>query len=334
MRSTLAGPAAAALQPSSRLQYLSGIGPRRAEAFERLGLTTLEHLVRHYPRTWLDARRFVRIGELKPRELVTVVGRVRSSAARRTRAGRTDFVALVEDGSGSLSCYFFGQPFLARTLRPGTRVVVSGELDPLERRMLNPLFEVVEGDLETLLHAGRLVPVHALTRGITARGMRAAIRRALDQAAAAVADPVPDDVRAAGNLAPLAEALENIQFPPDEEAHERARARLAFEELFLLQSVLELRRRLLAEEGRGLVTAGPGTLAKRATQALPFRLTADQEQAIAEIVADLRAPRPMHRMLIGDVGSGKTVVALLAALHVIETGRQVVFMAPTEILTR
>src|SRR6266850_457363 len=221
MRSTLAGPAAAALQPSSRLQYLSGIGPRRAEAFEHLGLTTLEHLVRHYPRTWLDARRFVRIGELKPRELVTVVGRVRSSAARRTRAGRTDFVALVEDGSGSLSCYFFGQPFLSRTLRPGTQVVVSGELDPLERRMPNPLFEVMEGDVETLLHTGRLVPVHALTKGITARGMRSAVRLALDAIAGRLPDPLPPGVAAtpdgAGTM-PLAEALAQIHFPDDDAA--------------------------------------------------------------------------------------------------------------------
>ena len=119
------------LEPSSRLQFLPGIGPARALLFERLGLSTLEQLMRHYPRTYLDARRFVRIAELRPGELVTVVGTVRGAAALRTRAGRTDFLASVEDGSGALGCYFFGQPFLARTLRKGARVVVSGELDPL-----------------------------------------------------------------------------------------------------------------------------------------------------------------------------------------------------------
>src|SRR5258705_6358742 len=216
MRTTLPEPAAAGLKPESRLQYLSGIGPRRAETFARLGLTTLEQLVRHYPRTWLDARRFVRIGELEPHQLVTVVGRVRSSAARRTRAGRSDFAALIEDGSGSLTCYFFGQPFLARTLTPGTEVVVSGELDPLERRMLNPLFEVMEGDVESLLHTGRLVPVHALTRGMTARGMRSAVRSALDAVADQLPDPLPQQISAgpgagAGTgLLPLPEALRQI----------------------------------------------------------------------------------------------------------------------------
>ena len=119
------------LEPSSRVQFLRGVGPARAALFERLGLITLEDLLRHYPRAYLDARRFVRIAELKPGELVTVEGRVKHAAALRTRGGRTDFVATLEDGSGTLACYFFGQPFLARTIRRGARVVVSGELDSL-----------------------------------------------------------------------------------------------------------------------------------------------------------------------------------------------------------
>src|SRR5262245_25187 len=325
---------APALRPDSRLQYLPGIGPKRALLFEKLGLHTVEQLLRHYPRDYLDARTFVPVKDLKPGELLTVEGTIRHAAALRTRGGRTDFSASVADSTGQVACYFFGQPFLARTLKAGTRVVVSGEVDPLERRMLNPLFEVIEGDLETLLHAGRMVPIHPLTRGLTGRGMRAAVRRALDLAAGAVTDPLPAGVVRGQSLMPLARALEEIHFPADEAARGRARERLAFEELFLQQSVLELRRRVLEEAGRGLVTAGPGRLAERAQSALPFALTDDQQQALREIVADLRAPRPMHRLLIGEVGSGKTVVALLAALHVIEAGHQAAFMAPTEILAR
>ena len=323
------------LEPVSRLQFLPGVGPSRAEAFARLGLATLEHLMRHYPRTWLDARRFVRIADLRPGELLTVEGTVHSAVAVRTRAGRTDFQVALDDGSGArLGLYFFGQPYLARTLQRGARVVVSGELDPVERRMLNPLFEVVEGEMEALLHVGRLVPVHALTKGITARGMRAAVRRALDAAAAAVRDPLPASVVAASGLVPLAEALQQIHFPEDESRLAAARRRLAFEELFLLQAVLELRRQALAQEGRGMRTAGEGGLAARAQAALPYTLTADQTRALEEIVTDLRSGTPMHRMLQGDVGSGKTVVAFLAALHVLEAGHQVAFMAPTEILAR
>src|SRR5262245_350862 len=138
------------LKPSTRLQFLRGIGPARARDYERLGLVTLGDLVRHYPRTWLDARRFVRIGEMKPGEMVTVVGTVKRAVALRTRGGRTDFTCTVADESGALHAYFFGQPFLARTLRAGVKVVLSGEVDPLEGRMQNPMFEVLEGDLEDL----------------------------------------------------------------------------------------------------------------------------------------------------------------------------------------
>jgi ATP-dependent DNA helicase RecG len=299
-----------------------------------MGLVTIEDLLRHYPRTYLDARRFVSIREIEPGALVTVSGAVRSAAATRTRSGRTDFMAAIDDGTGQLSCYFFGQSFLARTLTRGTRVVVSGELDPIERKMMNPLFEVVEGDVEQLLHVGRLVPVHALTKGISARIMRRIVRTALDRVAASVVDPIPDTVARAHGLETLARALEQIHFPDTDESLAAAHRRLVFEELFTLQTVLALRRRVRSETGRGFVTAGPGGLAARAREALPFTLTADQERAVAEIVADMRAERPMQRLLLGDVGSGKTVVALLAGLHAIEAGLQVAFMAPTEILAQ
>src|SRR5438046_4998212 len=123
--STLQPPRSKPLEPSGRLQYLSGVGPNRAASLERLGLFTVEDLLRHYPRAYLDARRFVRIADLKPGELMTAEGKVKHAAALRTRSGRTDFVATIDDGSGTLACYFFGQPFLARTFRVGARVVVS-----------------------------------------------------------------------------------------------------------------------------------------------------------------------------------------------------------------
>jgi ATP-dependent DNA helicase RecG len=322
------------LDPHTRVQFLPGIGPQRALAFERLGIVTLEHLVRHYPRTWLDASRFVSVQALRPGELLTIVGEVRHAAALRTRNGRGDFAATVTDGTGTLPCYFYGQSFLARTLKPGTRVVVSGVITGAERQMLNPMFEVVEGDLESLLHAGRLVPVHALTRGVTARGFRQAVRRALDAVADRVPDPVPAAVTAARALLPLGEALRDLHFPVSAAALEAARRRLAFEELFLLQMVMELRRRALAEEGRALALAGSGALAAHVRAALPFTLTPGQDAAVRDVVADLARPRPMHRLVVGDVGSGKTVVALLAACAAIEAGQQAALLVPTEILAR
>jgi ATP-dependent DNA helicase RecG len=316
-----------------RLQFLPGIGPQKAILFERLGLTTLEDLLRHYPRTYLDARRSVRIGDLTPGELVTVSGTVRSAAAMRTRAGRTDFLASIEDGSGLLPCYFFGQPFLARVLTRGKRVVVSGELDPIDRRMLNPMFEVVEHEVAELLHVGRLVPVHALTKGLTARAVRRAVSAALEHADRAP-DPVPAEIANRLELGPLGTALRQIHFPEDDARLDAARRRLVFEELFLLQTVMEMRRRVLEERGRGLISAGTGDLARRVVDRLPFALTSDQARAASEIVEDMRRDRPMQRLLLGDVGSGKTIVALIAALHAIEAGHQAAFLAPTEILAR
>ncbi len=337
---TVTRSAAPHLDPTSRLQFLPKVGPARAGAFERLGLTSVEDLMRHYPRGYLDARRFVPIAEIAqtaraaPGGLLTVRGTIRSAAALRTRSGRSDFSLALSDGTGTIGCYFFGQSFLARTLRRGTEIVVSGEYDPFERRMTNPLFEVVEGDVADFLHVGRLIPIHRLTKGLHARAMRSAVRAALDAAAARLADPLPAEVTRERGLVSLARALEDIHFPKTDHDLAEARRRLAFEELFLLQSVLALRKRALGEHARGLASAGPGELAARAEQALPFELTPDQRTALREIVTDLRREHPMQRLLLGDVGSGKTVVALLAALHAIEAGHQVAFLAPTEILAR
>ena len=334
VQNTAPPPRAFEVTPADSIRFLPGIGPARARPFERLGLGSLESLLRHYPRGYLDARRFLPIRDLKPGEIVTVSGTVKHAALLRTRGGRTDFSVTVTDETGRLACYFFGQPFLARTLKPGTRVVVSGELDAGEPRMLNPLFELFEGDLESLLEVGRLVPIHALTQGLSARTMRRAVRAALERAVHLVPDPLPADLARAEGLMPLDQALRSIHYPEDDARLAAARLRLAFEELFLLQTVLELRRSALRSSARGLAHAGSGQLAARGIAALPFALTPDQSAALSEIVADLAAPRPMHRMLLGDVGSGKTVVAWLAALHVLEAGHSVAFMAPTEILAR
>src|SRR5205085_2500992 len=169
---------------------------------------------------------------------------------------------------------------------------------------------------------------------VTARALREAVREALDEVADRLEDPLPADLRQARGLPGLGAALRGIHYPDDPDGLERARRRLAFEELFLVQMVLAVRRRALEESGAGLVTAGGGELARRAMSALPWALTADQRRALDEIAADMKRARPMQRMLHGDVGSGKTVVALVAALHAIEAGHQVAFMAPTEILAR
>jgi ATP-dependent DNA helicase RecG len=324
------------LEPSSRVQFLPGAGPARGELLARLGIHTVADLVLHVPRAYLDATRSAAIRDLAPGRLTTVAGRITHAHVIRTRGGRADFTATVRDQTGSLECYWFGQSFLQRTLRPGRDLVVSGELDEhVQRRFVNPLFEVLEPGAEReTLHVGRIVPVHAVTQGLGAKGMRRLVHAALEEVADRMPDPLPAGLAERHGLPARSVALRHIHFPPDAAALEAARHRLAFEEFLLLETVLQLRRRAFHQEGRGLVTAGPGEWARRARAKLPFPLTAGQERALAEIVGDLRRPSPMHRLLVGDVGSGKTVVAFLAAAHVLEAGFQVAFMAPTEILAR
>ena len=265
-----------------------------------------------------------------------MVGEVKHAAALRTRGGRGDFAATVTDGTGTLSCYFFGQSFLARTLRPGVRVVVSGEWDAIDRRMSNPLFEVIEGDLEQLLHVGRLVPVHALTRASARADCARALRHALDAVADLVPDPVPARVSAArGYLSRWRRRCARFTFPMTRRRSRRRARRLVFEELFLLQMVMELRRRVL---GRGGPRAGDSPAAARSRTACRrrcpsrSRTTSPPRSPTSRPTCAARAP--CTGCVIGDVGSGKTVVALLAAAHVLEAGHQVAFMAPTEVLAR
>ncbi|MGH7726391.1 MAG: ATP-dependent DNA helicase RecG [Candidatus Eiseniibacteriota bacterium] len=322
------------LTPTTQVQFLPGVGPRRAAALARLGIATLEDLLRHVPRDYLDARRTMPIARLVPRELVTVVGKVTYARVRQAR-GRSDLVTRVEDPSGALGVRWFGQGFLARTIREGDTLALIGRLVPGPgREFANPLFEVLEGDVTELLNAGRIVPRHPLTAGIAGRLLRGWMRAALDAIGPALAreDPLPAALRARLALPALNAALEFVHFPPDPKAAETGRRRLAFEELLVVQLVLAIRRRARAESGRALVTARGMARARAVIAALPFTPTAAQKRAVNEIVRDMKRDRSMHRLLVGDVGSGKTVVALIAAACAVEAGHQVALMAPTEIL--
>ncbi len=316
------------------VQFLPGVGPRRAALLEKLGVRILDDLLLHVPREYLDARQVRPIASLRPDELVTVVGVVQGHELRSAR-GRSDLRLRVVDASGVLGVIFFGQGFLARALPDGATVALIGQLTPGPgRTFANPLFEVLPDDATAQLAAGRIVPRHALTAGISGRQLRAWIRAALDATAEdlAAAEPLPAPLRARLELPGLAAALEAVHFPPDLVAAERARRRLAFDELLAVQLVLAVRRRAREESGVGLVTARGVARARAAIAALPFAPTGAQKRAVNEIVRDMREPRSMHRLLVGDVGTGKTAVALLAAACAAEAGFQVAFMAPTEIL--
>ncbi len=334
---------ATASQPTSRqprlesatlVQFLPGIGPFRAGLLARLGIVTLEDLLMHAPREYLDARRTVPIAQIPPAGLVTVVARVDAVETRRAR-NRVDLTARVSDASGVLSVRWFGQGFLAKAITEGQMLVLVGELGPGPGRFfLNPLFESLEVGPGAVEGAGRILPRHPLTAGVSARALRRWVKDALDalKDELTVEDPLPVALREELGLPGLFDAFEAVHFPRAPEDAERGRKRLAFDELLMAQLVLALRRRARAETSAALVTAQGMARARAAIAALPFTPTGAQKRAVNEIVLDMKARRSMHRMLVGDVGTGKTVVALLAAVCAVEAGFQVAVMAPTEIL--
>ncbi|MBI3948250.1 MAG: ATP-dependent DNA helicase RecG [Armatimonadetes bacterium] len=309
------------------VQYVKGVGPRRAEQLSKLGVQTVGHLLRHLPRRHEDRSR------LKPIRLVahgaaeTVSGSVTGAATERRR-GLMITRVLLADESGSAQLVWFNQPHVQRRFPVGTRLVAHGKV---ERRygaiqISSPECEVITGG--DMVGMGRIVPVYPLTEGLSQPAVRNAIFSLLPHLRG-LPDTLPAAVRERHALVDLAEALAGIHFPESWEARDAALRRLVFEEFFRLQ--LRLAARKTAEEARSGI-AFHADVADEIAAMLPFTLTGAQARVLAEIQADMRAPRPMHRLLQGDVGSGKTAVAAAAALAAIRSGFQVGLMAPTETL--
>lgn len=318
------------------VQFLKGVGPVRARALARLGIATAGDLLRHYPRRWLDRTRTDTIGSLRPGQEATVCGEVLTSGGRRSRGGRSLQTVSVGDDTGVLFCQWFGQSYVLKQFRSGTRVLLSGQVQIYNGRkqIVHPDYEILDAAADgDPVHTGRLVPVYPLTAGVGQHWLRRLIHATLEALAPAVEDPLPAELRHACGLEDLGPALWGIHFPDDAAARDAARRRLAYDEIFLIQLALGLRRR--GRNGaEGIRLEAPGDLTRRLVAGLPFALTGAQRRVLAEILRDLRSGRVMHRLVQGDVGSGKTLVALIAALFVIEQGRQAVLMAPTEVLAR
>jgi len=316
----------ATLRPDDPIAQARGVGAKRAESLERLGIERVEDLLLYLPRRLEDRRNLVTIGALRRGKDASVRGEVVAIDQLRLRRGMTVVKAAVGDGSGYLYAVWFNQPWVARQLRRGERIDLFGkvELSRGEVQMRSPVWEPAGTGQEI----GRLVPIYPATEGLSDRYIRSLISRNLDNVLPKIEDPLPVEVRTSMGLPSKQDALRTIHFPPDPEAFERARRRLAVEELYLLQLGLLASVRMEV----GVPHAGDGQISSSLLASLPFRLTKPQAAALREIGEDLRRPRRMMRLLQGDVGSGKTLIAVLAALHVIEAGYQVALMVPTEIL--
>jgi len=333
------------------LQYLKGVGPRRAADLQRVGLSTVEDLLDRFPIRYEDRGSFQTISALRPGVSASIAGEIISCGIRPTRRPRFKiFEMLVRDRTGALRAVFFNQPFLNDVFHPHQRVILFGRLELSSHglQMQNPQYEILKADgdgegsaepEDETLHTGRIVPIYEKTGTLTTKMQRAIVHQALTGLPETIVDPLPAEVRSRQQLIERRTALLDVHFPPAgtpidalNAFRSPAQRRLIFEEFFLFQLGLVLRRRQFDAERKPRSVIVNDDIRESARRVLPFRLTGDQKKAIAEIVEDMKRPQPMNRLLQGDVGSGKTIVALMAALVAMENGFQVTFMAPTEIL--
>jgi ATP-dependent DNA helicase RecG len=310
---------------------LRGVGPKKVAALAEVGVASVLDLLTTYPRRWVDRTEEARVTDLEPGREALVLVTVRSVSKRPTRNRRTMVTAQVGDGSGRMSAVFFNQPWRERQLQPGMTVALFGRADTYRGslQMTNPVVDLI-GD-----RTGRIVPIYPQSEKADLNTWEIAgwVESALERCTArGLADPVPADVLERLHLIGRQQALFGIHAPETMAQKEEARRRLAFDELLRVQLVLVLRKQALEREAKGIRHDTSGVLVARFHGRLPFALTADQQAVIGEIEADLAGPHPMHRLLQGDVGSGKTVVAVTALLTAVQGGHQGAFMAPTEVL--
>jgi ATP-dependent DNA helicase RecG len=325
------------------LQFLKGVGPRRAADLANAGLATIEDLLYRFPIRYEDRSRFQPIAALKPGQHASIAGRVLSCGIRSTRRpGFKIFEALVSDPSGALRLTWLNQPYLRDVFAAGQHVVVYGAVEMKGGgglQITNPQYEILDDEEGETLHTGRIVPVYEKIGSVTPKIQRRLVYDALQKLPADLPDYLPEAVRIRLGYPARYAALLAMHFPPGDASIAAlnqfatpAQQRLIFEEAFLFQMGVLARRRFAASEQKAAPVRVDDRIRDSARKVLPFRLTAGQKESLKQIVEDMQRPHPMNRLLQGDVGAGKTIVALLAALVAMENGLQVAFMAPTEIL--
>jgi ATP-dependent DNA helicase RecG len=315
----------------TRVQYVRSVGPARAQLLARLNIFSVRDLFYHFPRRHEDRTAMQPAHSLPHGETASVFGTVLGSEEKMPRRGLTITTVTLSDGLNVFSAVWFNQPYVARRMAVGAKVIVTGRVDRTcgTVRVQAADYEVLDGP--EALHTGRIVPVYQLTAGLSQRTLRVAVKFALDGLAGRLPEFLPAALLSRLNLTPLPEALCEVHFPSAAGALERARRRFVFEELFLLQLAL-LRQRKNVQRAGGLAMRPDGALVQAFLDQLPFTLTGSQSRAWREIAGDMEDDAPMYRLLQGEVGSGKTVVAELALLKAVENGLQGALLAPTGIL--
>ena len=329
----------------TEVRMVKGVGPQRAEVLAQRGIHTLEDLLNYLPFRYEDRIHFSKIKEVQPNGTYTLRARVMSGQAVRGMYGRDAiYHLLVQDDTGSLPCKFFHGGYLEGRLKPGQQVILHGKVEvdklrPARHEMVNPQIEVLNSEEIDSTEMGRIVPVYEALGTFGTRQIRRAVYATLQNLEPQIPDPLPGELLAKLHYPSRREALMAAHFPPHDESLEAlnffrspAQERLIFEELFLYQLSLALRRKEARKENAVAFRVREEKVREALKRILPFKPTGAQKRVLAEIAGDLEKPAPMNRLLQGDVGSGKTIVALQAAVIAIENNCQTALMAPTEIL--
>ncbi len=327
-----AAPRQQRLRLDTPVTYLKGVGPARADALRRLGVVTAGDLLYHIPHRYEDASTVATIASLEPGMQGTVIGRVVSKGVLPTRKGLRIFQAVLKDDTGMIEVSWPGQPYLDRTIGKGDVLLVSGAVRFFHGRQLQPREYVNLGEDDSGMAQGRVLSVYPATEGLSFKVIRGILDAHLEELLPLVTEYLPREVLAGAAVPSISDALRMVHRPTSLGEALEGRARLAFEELLFVQLLQQRAKSLARETRRGIRFENRRDLTTQLREALPFQLTSAQMRVLREVFADMCSDRRMQRLLQGDVGSGKTVVALFAALLAMENGFQAAIMAPTELL--
>lgn len=317
------------------VQFLKGVGPARKALLENLGIETVEDLLHLFPHRYEDRRNILKIAQAKVGEFQAISGKVFRQYSRKSFVSRKNmFEAVIDDGSGRITAVWFNQPYLDKQFTPGVRCFCYGKVEVYKNKlqMVSPEFEIIDDEKDSL-SLNRIVPVYPLTRGLTQKMLRRLMLQCLDGYENAVEDPLPVTLRNKHRLINLKTGLRQIHFPDDPKVQEEAVRRLSFEEFYFFQIATFLRR-MSVKQAKGISHKVSDAMMLKFANAFPFELTGAQKRVIREIGQDMIKPAPMLRLLQGDVGSGKTLMALFGCTVAFENKCQSAIMAPTEILAR
>jgi len=313
------------------IQYLKGVGPKLAKKFNKLGIKTIEDVIYYFPRDYEDRSIATPIGQLQPGTNVVIKGQISKINHQLTRNRFSVLKLTLSDRSGSIQAVWFNQPYLSRMFRQGMKLIVSGKVEFSEYEGTLQ-FTVKDFEIDTGVNP-KIVPLYALTEGVYPKKLRSVVMKALDDHLSEINEWLPEELIKKHKLIDLVKAIYALHLPQKMTEVGPARRRLVFDDFFLFQLGLGLRKKNI-KASNGIAFSLDKNSLTEFKSSLPFKLTQAQERVLADIATDMSKPQPMNRLLQGDVGSGKTIVAAIAAFIVIKAGYQVAFMAPTEILAQ